>query len=195
MVAGAAEVAVVRRSLLFAMGRADATVHVENDHLRRVPVMNTVDPRPVHVGQDFNVRIGRQKLRLEAAHLAGGRSLSFDGLASNNPTHGGITSKALSVVHVFITADTSKQRLAELSRHAVPSVLAGTDIVKHVSGNLAQAKGIIKLSIGEKPAIRGDLGTMKFQLQAAVKIDPQWGFSAFTRRVTWGASVLKCMLH
>ena len=153
MVAGAAEVAVVRRSLLFAMGRADATVHVENDHLRRGPVMNTVDPRPVHVGQDFNVRIGRQKLRLEAAHLAGGRSLSFDGLAPNNPTHGGITSKALSVVHVFITADTSKQRLAELLRHAVPSVLASTDIVKHVSGNLAQAKGIIKLSIGEKPAI------------------------------------------
>ena len=112
VVAGAAEAAVVRRSLMFAMGRADATVHVENDHLRRVPVMNTVDPRPVHVGQDFNVRIGRQKLRLEAAHLAGGRSLSFDGLAANNPTHGGITSKALSVVHVFITAGTSKQRLA-----------------------------------------------------------------------------------
>ena len=112
------------------------------------------------------------------AHLADGCSLSFDGLASNNPTHGGITSKALSVVHVFIT---------------VPSVLAGTDIVKHVSGNLAQAKGIIKLSIGEKPAIRGDLGTMKFQLQAAVKIDPQWGFSAFTRRVTRGASVMMCV--
>ena len=120
---------------------------------------------------------------------AGGRSLSFAGLVSNNPTHGGITSKALSVVHVFITADTSKQRLAELLRHAVPSVLAGTDIVKHVSGNLAQTKGIIKLSIGEDPAIRGDLGTMKFQLQAAVKIDPQWEFSAFTRRVQ-GARLL-----
>jgi hypothetical protein len=27
--------------------------------------MNLVDPRPVHVGQNFNVRIGRQKLRLD----------------------------------------------------------------------------------------------------------------------------------
>ena len=47
MIAGAAEVTIVRRSLLFAMGRTDATVHVENDHLRRATVMNTVDPDPV----------------------------------------------------------------------------------------------------------------------------------------------------
>jgi len=36
---------------------------------------------------------------------------------------------------------------------------------------------------------------VKFQLQTAVKIDPQWGLSAFTRRVTWGGSVLMCILH
>ena len=70
--------------------------------------MDSVDPRPVHVGQGFNVRIARQKLRLEAPHLAGGRSLSFDGLAADNPPHGGITSKTLSVVHIFITAKASK---------------------------------------------------------------------------------------
>jgi hypothetical protein len=35
MVAGAAEVAVVGRPLLFAVGRADAAVHVENDLRRR----------------------------------------------------------------------------------------------------------------------------------------------------------------
>ena len=36
MVAGTAEVTIVRCSLLFAMGRADAAVHVENDYLRRM---------------------------------------------------------------------------------------------------------------------------------------------------------------
>ena len=149
MIACAAEVTIVRRSLLFAMGRADAAVYVENDHLRWAAVMNLVDPRPAHVGQGFNVHIGCQKFRLEAPHLAGGSGLPFDGLASNNPTHGGITSKALGVVHVFITADTSKQRLAELLRHAVPSVLAGTDIVENISGGIGQAKSIIKLSISK----------------------------------------------
>ena len=71
MVAGAAEVTVVRRSHLFAMGRANAAVHVENNYIRWAAVMNFVDPRSAHVGQDFNVRIGSQSFRLEAPHLLG----------------------------------------------------------------------------------------------------------------------------
>ena len=193
MIAGATEMAIVRRSLLVTMGRADAAVHVENDHLRRAAVMNTVDPRPVHVGQGFKVRIARQKLRLEPPHLAGGRGLSFDGLAADNPPHGGITSKTLGVVHILITANTSKQRLAEQACHAVPPILAGTAVVENIPGNLGQAKGIIKLSISEEPTVGSDLGTVELQLQAAVKINPQWGLSSFTRRVTWGVSVLMCV--
>ena len=144
MVASAAEVTVVRRSLLFAMGRADAAVHVENDHFRWTAVMNAVNPDPVHIGQDFNVRVARQKLRLEAPHLAGGRGLSFDGLAADNPPYGGITSQTLSVVHIFITAKASKYRLTEQPRHAVPSVLAGTAIVESIPGSIGQAKSIVK---------------------------------------------------
>ena len=151
MVAGAAEVTIVRRSLLFAMGRADAAVHVEDDHLRWAAVMNLVDPRPAHVGQDFNVRIGRQKFCLEAPHLAGGRSLSFDSFAADNPPHGRITSETVGVVHVFVAAKASKHRLTELPRHAMPSVLAGTAVLENSPGNLGQAKGIIKLPISEQP--------------------------------------------
>ena len=110
--------------------------------------------------------------------------MSFDGLAANNPAHGGITSQTLGIIHVFITANASKQRLAELTRHAVPSVLAGTAALKNSPGNLCQAKGVIKLSIGEEPTVRGNLGTMEFQLQSAVKIDPQRGLFAFTCQVT-----------
>ena len=76
---------------------------------------------------------------------------------------------------------------------ALSSILSTTAFASTTNSNIVYGDDIIKLSIGEKPAIRGDLGTMKFQLQAAVKIDPQWGFSAFTRRVTWGASVLMCV--
>ena len=32
----------------------------ENDHLRRMAVMNLVDPHPVHVDQGFNVLVGGQ---------------------------------------------------------------------------------------------------------------------------------------
>ena len=49
--------------------------------------MNMIDPNPTHVDQGSNVRIARQKLRLETCHLAAGCSLSFNGFAANNPTH------------------------------------------------------------------------------------------------------------
>jgi len=184
MIAGAVRVTIVRCSLLFAMGRADAAVHVEDDHLRWAAVMNLVDPRPAHVGQDFNVRIGRQKLRLEAPHLAGGSGLPFDSLAADNSPHGRITSETVGVIYVFITAKTTKHRLTKLARHTVPSVLAGTAVLENIPGNFSQAKGIIKLPKSEQPSVGSDLGAVKFQLQAAVEINPQRGLSAFTRRVT-----------
>ena len=157
--------------------------------------MNAVNPDPVHIGQDFNVRVARQKLRLEAPHLAGGRGLSFDGLAADNPPHGGITPQTLGVVHILITANTSKQRLAEQTCHAVPPILAGTAVLKNIPGNLGQVKSIVKLPIGEQPGVRGNPGTVELQLQAAVKINSQRGLSAFTRRVTWGVTVSMCIIH
>ena len=75
----------------------------------------------------------------------------------------------------------------------MPSVLAGTAIGENIPGGIGQAKGIIKLSIGEEPTVRGNLGTVKFQLQSAVKTDPQRGLSAFTRRVMRCTSVLMCV--
>jgi hypothetical protein len=62
--------------------------------------------------------------------------------------------------------------LVKLTRHAVPSVLAGTVVLENISGNLGQAKGFVKLSIDKHTAVGGDLGTVKFQLQTAVKINP-----------------------
>ncbi len=84
---------VVRRSVLFTVGRADAAVHVENDHLRRATIMNTVDPRPV---------------------------------------------------------------------------LAGAAVVENIPGRIGQAKGIVKLPIGEQTGIRGDLGTVELKLEPTV---------------------------
>ena len=109
--------------------------------------------------------------------------LSFDGLATNNPPHGRITSETVGVVYVLITTKATKHRLTELPRHAVPSVLAGTAVLENSPGNLGQAKGIIKLPIGQQPAVRGDLGPVKFQLQAAVEIDPKSVPFRFTHRM------------
>ncbi len=146
--------------------------------------MNLVDPRPAHVGQGFNVHIACQKLRLEACHLAGGCSLSFNGFATNNPTHGGITAQTVGVVHVVVATKTAKEGLAELPDHAMPPVLAGTTVLEKTPGNLGQAKGIVKLPIGQKSSVGSDLGTVELKLQPTVEIQPQNPTSRFTRRVS-----------
>ncbi len=55
----------------------------------------------------------------------------------------------------------------------MPSVLAGTAVLENIPGTLGQVKRIVKLPIGEQPGARGDLGTVKFQLQAADNINPK----------------------
>ena len=56
---------------------------------------------------------------------------------------------------------------------AIRSCRYGT-VLENSPGNLGQAKGIIKLADeASNLAVRGDLGPVKFQLQAAVEIDPK----------------------
>ena len=182
MVAGAAEVIIVSRSLLFAMGRTDAAVHVENDHLRWTAVMNTVDPCPAHVGQGSNVYISPESLSQNAP--SGWRTQPI----FRRPCHQQSTAWR---DHVrdgrcrsgLQSTKATKHRLTELSRHAVPSVHTGTAVLENIPGNLSEAKSIVKLPISQQPGVRGDLGTMEFKLQAAVKIDPKAVPFRFTHRV------------
>ena len=67
----------------------------------------------------------------------------------------------------------ARNGLAKLTRHAVPSVLAGTAILENTLGPSQSAEGIVKLPVGEQPGIRGDLGTVEFKLQSTVKNDPK----------------------
>ena len=62
--------------------------------------------------------------------------------------------------------------------------------MEKVAATVSQAKGIVKLPVGKQPSIRGYLGTVKLQPQAAVEIDPQTGLSGFTLRVTRDAFVM-----
>jgi len=89
----------------------------------------------------------------------------------------------------------SKHRLTKQPHHAMPSILAGTAVLEKTPGPLSQAKGIVKLPIGEQSGVRGDPGTVELQLHAAVEIDPQMGVSGFTRRVTRGWLVVVLVSH
>ena len=66
---------------------------------------------------------------------------------------------------------------------------------QHRPAEIGQAENLVQLAIGQEPSIGGDLAAVEFQLQAAVEIDPQMGFSGFTRRVTRGSPVVMMVLH
>jgi hypothetical protein len=51
-------------------------------------------------------------------------------------------------------------------------VLAYTTVLEKTPGNLGQAKGIVKLPVGEKSSVGSDLGTVELKLQSTVEIDP-----------------------
>ena len=50
-------------------------------------------------------------------------------------------------------------------------------------GDLGQPESLVQLAVGQEASVRGDLAAVKFQLQAAVEIDPQMRLCGFTRRV------------
>ena len=54
---------------------------------------------------------------------------------------------------VIEATKTAKEGLAELPDHAVPPVLAGTAILEMALGNLGQAKGTVKLPVGEQSGV------------------------------------------
>ncbi len=98
-------------------------------------------------------------------------------MAADDPPHGRIAAQTVGVVYVVIATKTAKEGLAELPDHAMPPVLAGTAVLEKTPGHLGQAKGIVELPVGEKSSVRRNLGTMEFELEATVEIDPQMGVS------------------
>ena len=76
-----------------------------------MPVMNLVDPHPVHVGQSLNVPVGGQKLRLKTPHLTGRGCLLGDGMAADDPSNDRVKAEPVGIVHVVIPAKASENGL------------------------------------------------------------------------------------
>jgi len=64
------------------------------------------------------------------------------------------------------------------------AIPAGPRIDQLFTGNLTQSKSVIEFPEGKEASVRRNLGTVKFQLQPTVKIEPYNPGFAFTRRVS-----------
>ena len=73
--------------LLFAMRRADAQIHVEQNAARRTAGVHKIDPSAGQVSKSRKVLRCREPLRLEAAHLARRGRATVSRMAADNPAH------------------------------------------------------------------------------------------------------------
>src|SRR5205807_9804830 len=74
--------------------------------------------------------------------------------------------------------------------HLVLGVLPGSTIPQQAPSHGGQTQSSIQFPVGQKARIRGDSGTMKLQLQTAIKVHPQSPLSAFTHRILRFSPVL-----
>ncbi len=97
--------------------------------------------------------------------------------------HSRIDSQTLSVIGVLIARKLAVNRLPEQSGKTVLSVIARPNVTQSGINCRGKTKCVIKLSVGEQSSVTGDLGSMKFELQFAVKIEPQSVLACFTHWV------------
>ncbi len=88
-----------------------------------------------------------------SAGSAGARGLPGYGAPADNPSHRGISSRAVGVVYVLM------------------------------AGHVRQAERVIRLAAGRPSGVGGDSATVELKLQAAVEIEPKRPVNRFTRRV------------
>ncbi len=195
MVTRAAKVPVVGGALLITVGRALGTVHVEDDDLRFLAIMNPVDPESREVGQGRQVLLRCQPLRLEAPHLTGRGGTTIKALAVHDGSHRRVERQSLGIVDILIPGQTAIDRLPQQARQKVARVLAAPQVRQRRPTEVGQAENLVQLAVGQEPSVRGDLAAMEFQLRAAVKIDPHMRLSGWTRRVTRVSPVVMMVLH
>ena len=183
VVTGTAEVPVPGRALLLAMGRALVTVHVEDDAVWRPPLMHPVDRGAGQVRERREVRLARQPLGLEAAHLAGRGRRTLHTLPADDGAHHRIAGEPLGIVDVFVAGEPAADGLAQQPRQMVSDVPAAPPLAECQTAHRGQAKRVVQLAIGQQAAVRSDLGTLELEFDAAVEGNPERWLLGFTRRI------------
>jgi hypothetical protein len=182
VVAGAAEVTVPDRAFLLAVGRALGTVHVEDDAVGRLAFVHAVDPSARQIRDRLQVGVGRQPLGLEAAHLAARSCRTIETLTADDRPHGGVAGEPFGVVDILVAGEPTEYRLAEQSAQRMARVVATAAVEELCDRDLGEPEGIVEFTVGEQAAVRGDPGTVKFELDTAVESGPQRQLFGFIRR-------------
>jgi len=107
----------------------------------------------------------------------------FCGSAAGNVPHHRINTQTLGIVGVFVAGQSAVYRLPQQGSNAVLGIATGSIFIELKPCRPRQTQGFIKLSVCQEIGITRDFGSMKFELQSTVKIEPQGILASFTHRV------------
>ncbi len=125
-------------------------IHVEDDDLRSLAVMNPVDPDPREVRQRRQVLLRRQPLRLEAPHLTGRGRTTIKALAVHDGAHRRVARQPFGIVHVLVSGQAAIDRLPQQARQQVARVLATPQVRQRRPTEVGQAENIVQFPIGRR---------------------------------------------
>jgi hypothetical protein len=182
MVALAAEVAVVGRAFLLAIGRADRAVRVENQLVRWSVLAKPVHPLTGHSPERIEVVRVAQHICLKAGHLARGGGVPIHGAPSHDMTHDRIDLQPFGVVDIFIPSQTAIDGLADQGCYRMTDIAAGTKVEQFRGTRFSQLSRLIEIPKREKAGIRTDLCPMELQLDDAFETDSQSLLTCFPHR-------------
>jgi hypothetical protein len=95
-------------------------------------------------------------------------------------TNDRIDPKALGIVGVRVSRETTVDRLAEETREAVAGVLAAARFGEPPARFTREPEDLVKLSVGQEPGVTRDTRPMELELQPAVEMEPQRPLLGFT---------------
>jgi hypothetical protein len=145
--------------------------------------MHPLDPGCGQIRKRLQVGVGRQPLGLEAPHLAARGGRTIEPVTANDRSHGGVAREPLGIVDILVAGEPTEHRLAEQPAQLVAHVLATAAVEELRDRYFGEPEGVIQLAVSEQTAIRGDLGSVEFELDPAVENGPQRQLFGFTRHV------------
>lgn len=81
--------------------------------------------------------------------------------------------QTLSVVHVLISGEATKNGLPKHTGQCVSPVLASAGIGQDIARHYRQAESVVEFAIRKQPGVGGDDRTAKLDHQSAIEIEPQ----------------------
>ena len=163
VVTAAVKMPVPGRAFLFAMGRADRTVHVQHDILQPIAVMKAGDPLAARVGRRRPVLGQGQRPGLEPSHLRCRGCLRIDNTVTDHLTHDGIEGETVSVFDILVPRQPPVDRLPEQPIEPVNGVFASAAVAQGTTGEIRQPERVIQLAHHQQVTVGTELRSPEFK--------------------------------